>query len=171
MPQKVNASDLNEGFLPLPTGPVHQLNDHDITWYITDTLTLNIEIGEWRLSESKVMEALEAANAAIGKKVGSSPLDEPFIQKTGGRINTMLFEIRSESTDQSLTWAQVGEVLGANGLPSYFRAYDIWRSTFFDVVDSERGKIGHGALRKWYMVESPRQGNLTMSASGDIIPA
>ena len=44
------------------------------------------------------------------------------------------------------------EVLGNNGLPRFLEEDQEWHSVYFEVVDSVRGKIGHGAVRKWYML-------------------
>ena len=144
---------------------VHALNFSTIVWEITDDLSLTIKIGDWRLSQDKVFDTLSAADSAVGKKPAAGALEEKFTQKTGSRINAMLFEIGPGYEDRRLTWGEVGEILGARGLPAYFRQEKIWRDTHFEVFDFVRGKLGEGAVRKWYHFQV--DGNATL-ASDDL---
>ena len=148
----------------LPTGPVSpsrngSSNDGDrtVTWDINQTLCLVIKIGDWELAPEKVLATLDAAQTAVGKKQAGALLEEKFIQKTGSRINTMIFEMEPAQDDFTiLTWGDVAEVLGdENGLPRFFKATLEWHRIYFGFYDTERGGIvGKGSLRKWYMLES-----------------
>ena len=64
----------------------------------------------------------------------------------------MLFVIRPGYIFKRLTWADVAQVVGANGLPKFFREEDDWCSIYFKVEDSERGELGNGALTKWWQL-------------------
>ncbi|KAL8727564.1 MAG: hypothetical protein Q9166_005970 [cf. Caloplaca sp. 2 TL-2023] len=130
-----------------------------VTWSITDNLSLTINVGPWQLSPERILEALAAADTAIGKKPAARLLDGKFVQKTGSRINTLLFEIGPGFIDpKRLTWADVAQVLGENGLPKFFREEGYWVSTYFDVEDTRKGKLGEGVVRKWYQLELPGEG-------------
>ena len=145
--QRVNISDSN---LRLST----QVGYWTVTWSISNTLSLTINVGAWVLSPEKILHTLEAAQTAVGKKQAAALLDGKFTQETGSRINTMIFEITPGWEYRRLTWADVREVLGENGLPKFFSEKQEWHSAYFDVIDSIRGKLGYGAVRKWYMLDS-----------------
>ena len=124
------------------------------TWKINNELTLDLRIGAWELAPEKIIATLEAAKHAIGKKPAAALLQKKFTQETGSRINTMIFEITPGYIDKLLTWGDVGEVLGDDGLLRFFQEKEEWHSVYFDVVHSTRGKLGYGAVRKWYMLGS-----------------
>ena len=148
----------------LPTGlvsPSRNGSSNDdfrtVTWDINLTLCMVIDIRDWNLAPEKVLATLDAAQMAIGKKQAGVILDEKFTQKTGTRINTMIFEIEPDLKDHKvLTWGDVAQVLGdEDGLPRFFKSTLEWHSINFGFYDSERGGIvGKGAVRKWYMLES-----------------
>lgn len=103
----------------------------------------------------KIIGTLAAAQNAAGKKPATTLLDKKFRIETGSRINTMIFEIGPDDWDyKRLTWADVAEVLGDDGLPKFFNQRQLWHCVYFDVMHSTRGKLGEGAVRKWYMLES-----------------
>jgi len=143
-----------------------------VTWPITDTLSLKANIGPWQLSPDRILETLKTAATTVGKKRAEPLLEKKFTQEQGSRINTMLFEIGPAYEVKQLTWADVGEVLDEEkGLPKFFEEYGVWTSTYFDVIDSVRGKLGEGAVRKWYQLEPPIIGNGTVVGGGDIVAA
>ncbi len=126
------------------------------TWDISSTLSLNINIGQWRLSPEKVLGTLEAAENAVGKKVAAALLEGNFTQKTGSRLNTMIFEIGPVPEDEGgrLSWKDVADMLEEErGLPRFFRETKEWHNLFFELVHSERGLLGLGEIRKWYMLD------------------
>ena len=59
-----------------------------VTWSISDTLSLTINVGAWVLSPEKILHTLEAAQTAVGKKQAAVLLDGKFSKETGSRINT-----------------------------------------------------------------------------------
>lgn len=123
-----------------------------VKWIISDTLHLQMNVGAWVLGPEKIVQTLVTAQERIGKKVATALLERKFKSETGSRMNTMIFEISPGWTDpKKLTWGDVGEVLGENGLPRFFEERQEWHSVYFDVHDSVRGMIGEGAVRKWYM--------------------
>lgn len=131
-------------------------------WNISPDLALDIDIGQWRLSPEKVLSTLEAAENAGGKKAATALLEEKFTQRTGSRLNTMVFGIGPDPKDErKLTWGDVGEVLGEErGLPRFFRETMVWRNVDFKVVHRERGLLGEGWIRKWYMLDYERNGTV-----------
>ena len=130
-----------------------------IDWPVSDTLSLRIEIGEWRLSPARIVQILDEVERTIGKKVPSVRLTEKFVVSTGRYLNTMVFEMMPESLDEGLQWGDVTEIVGSHGLPLYFQNTEHWRSTFFTILrmDGNRHvKIGKGAVRKkWYQLGLP----------------
>lgn len=163
---RVNTSDPNIGFGSSSTNLSTEVSYWTMTWSISNTLSLTINVGAWVLSPEKILHTLEAAHIAVGKKQAAALLDGKFTQETGTRINTMIFEISPGWDYRRLTWADVGEVLGENGLPKFFQEKQEWHSAYFDVIDSIRGKLGNGAVRKWYMLESVGDANSTGLGSG-----
>ena len=135
-------------------------------WDISPTLSLDIDIGEWRLSPEKILGTLEAAENAVGKKPAAALLEEKFTQRTGSRLNRMVFEIGPDVEDEKrLTWGDVAEVLGEErGLPRFFRETKKWYNVDFGIVHSERGFLGVGWIRKWYMLDDER--NMTGLETG-----
>ena len=152
--QRVNTSDSNIVSGSSSTNLSTEVGYWTVTWSISEALSLKINVGAWVLSPEMILQTLEAAQIAAGKKEAAALLDGKFTQKTGSRINTMIFEISPGWDYRRLTWADVGEVLGENGLPKFFREEQEWHSAYFDVLHSVRGKLGYGAVRKWYMLDS-----------------
>ena len=152
--QRVNTSDSNTGSASSSTNLSTDVGYWTVTWSISATLSLTINVGAWVLAPEKILHTLEAAQNAVGKKPAAALLDGKFTQETGSRINTMIFEISPGWDYRRLTWADVGEVLGENGLPKFFNEKQEWHSAYFDVIHSVRGKLGYGAVRKWYMLDS-----------------
>ena len=157
VPKPVNISFSGTGCNSSFTNLTTEVDYWTTTWTITPTLSLIINVGAWELSPEKILQTLDAAQTTIGKKTASTLLDGKFTQETGSRINTMVFEIRPPIGPswevKHLTWADVGEVVGEKGLMGFFKQTNEWHSVYFDVVDSRRGKLGNGAVRKWYMLE------------------
>lgn len=151
--QRVNISNSNTEVGPLPTGLSIGLRYWTVTWPISATLSLTINIGAWVLVPEKILHTLEVAKIAAGKKPAVALLERGFTVKTGSRFNKMIFEISPGYIYKHLTWADVGEVLGENGLPKFFEVKQEWHSAYFDVIDSRRGMLGYGAIRKWYMLD------------------
>lgn len=151
---RVNTSDPNKASGLLSTNLSTEVGYWTVTWSISNTLSLTINVGAWVLSSEKILQTLEAAQIAVGKKQGAALLDRKFTQETGSRINTMIFEISPGWDYRRLTWGDVGEVLGENGLPKFFQEEQEWHSAYFDVIHTVRGKLGNGAVRKWYMLDS-----------------
>ena len=130
----------------------NRLGSRTFIWEITDVLSLTINPGHYHLPSEKVLATLSAASVAVGKKPAAALLEQKFTQKTGSIINRMIFEIEPDPGDMKLTWADVGEVLGENGLSTFFRQEQYWYNTDFEVVDDVRGRLGEGALRRWYQL-------------------
>lgn len=166
-----NHSNVTTNLSLSPAVDPTQLQFETVTWPITDTLSLTANIGPWRLSPERILETLAAANKTVEKKPGSLLLDRKFRQETGSRINTLYFEIGPGFVAKRLTWADVAEVLSAKGLPKFFEDYGYWTSTYFDVMDSVRGELGRGAVRKWYQLEPPNVGDGTVAEGGDVLVA
>ncbi|KAI4123796.1 MAG: hypothetical protein LQ338_005100 [Usnochroma carphineum] len=142
------------------TNTANGLGYTTVIWRIADTsLSLKANIGPWQLSPARILATLGAANSAVGKKVASQLLEKKFTQQEGSRINTMIFEISPGYGDKVLTWGHVAIVLSDNGLPKFFREYNVWTSTYFEVVDERRGVLGDGAVRKWYQIVPPHHEN------------
>ena len=155
--QGLNASLLPTGLVSPSRNGSSNEDYRTVTWDINLTLCLVIQILDWNLAPEKILATLDAAQVAIGKKQAGVLLDEKFTQKTGSRINTMIFEIEPDLHDhKTLTWGDVGQVLGdEDGLPRFFKSTLEWHSINFGFYDSEReGIVGKGAVRKWYMLES-----------------
>lgn len=142
----------------LTTNPP-QLKFTTVTWPITPTLSLIANIGPWRLNPTNILATLSAANKTVEKKPAGLLLDRKFRQETGSRINTLYFEIGPAFEVKRLTWGDVAEVLSEKGLPKFFEEYGYWTSTYFEVMDGVRGKLGEGAVRKWYQLEPADDGD------------
>ena len=132
---------------------------HFIDWSVSDTLSLRIEVGEWRLSAARIVQILDEVQRTVDKKVSSVRLIEKFVVSTGRYLNTMVFEITPDLIDEGLEWADVTEIVGSHGLPIYFQNTEQWRSTFFTILRTHGNsyvEIGKGAVRKkWYQLELP----------------
>ena len=66
----------------------------------------------------------------------------------------MVFEITPALIDDGIKWADVTEIVGPHGLPSFFQNTEEWRSTYFEIFRKDGNRyvdIGNGAIRKkWY---------------------
>ena len=156
IPQRLNTSLLHTGLVSPSTNRSTNIGERTVTWDINQTLSLVIDIGNWKLDPEKIVATLHAAQETIGKKQGGALLHGKFRQETGTRINTMVFEMGPALDLKLLTWADVGQVLGdEDGLPRFFKASQEWHDIYFDFCDTERGGlVGEGSVRKWYMLES-----------------
>lgn len=170
-PLNANLSDITTNPSSSSANESTQLQFETVTWPITSTLSLTANIGPWVLNPQRILETLTAANRTVEKKPASLVLDKRFRQETGSRINTLYFEIGPAFEVKRLTWGDVAEVLGEKGLPGFFEHYGYWTSTYFEVMDSVRGKLGEGAVRKWYQLEPPSGGNGTVVGGGDFVVA
>ena len=132
-----------------------------MTWQISETLSLALVICNWEPDPNTIQAVLRAAEMAVGKKPAAERLDRKFTQKSNNRYNTLLFEISSDYTDKRLTWGDVGEVLGENGLLTFYVTPQLWHTVYFDVVHTTRGELGHGAVRRWWQLEPPNGANGT----------
>lgn len=152
----LNVSLSSASHTSTPTNRTAKVDYWTTAWTISATLSLTINVGNWELAPEKILQTLDAAQITVGKKQASALLEQKFTLETGSRINSMVFEIGPpigppwESTH--LTWADVGEVVGEEGLVGFFKQTGNWHSVYFDVVDSRRGELGNGAVRKWYML-------------------
>ena len=154
--ERVNVSFPDIGHGSSLTNLSAEVNYWTVTWTISDTLYLTINVGAWELAPEKILQTLEAAEISVGKQQASALLDGKFTQETGSRINSMIFEISPPRHNTRLTWADVGDILGENGLIKFFKEKQEWHSVYFDVIDKRRGELGQGAVRKWYMLEPSR---------------
>ena len=133
-----------------------------MTWEISATLSLALVICNWEPDPNTIQAVLTAAEAAIGKKSATELLNQKFTQKSNNRYNTLLFEISPEYTNERLTWGDVGEVLGENGLLKFYVTTQLWHTVYFGVVHTQRGELGRGAVRRWWQLEPPKVANGTM---------
>ena len=129
------------------------------TWTISDTLSLALTICNWEPDPKKIQAVLEAAAQAVGKKPATTLLEKKFTQKSNNKYNTLLFEITPGYVDKRLTWGDVGEVLGDNGLTTFFETTQQWHTVYFDVMHVTKGQLGNGAVRRWWQLEPPSSGN------------
>ena len=142
---------INSSALHLANHLTDDLKYFTLHWPLTTTLSLKLNIGPWQLPPARILACLAAANRTVEKKVGTQVLERRFTQREGSRINTLLFEIGPEiGEDRRLTWADVAVVLGEGGLVKFFLGERYWTSTYFDVMHVRWGKVGEGAVRKWY---------------------
>lgn len=147
---------LNDSILSgLNSSSVSDLTIDHMTWRISDTLSLAVTICNWELDPATILKVLAAANTAIGKKPAAGLLDRTFTQKSDNRFNTLLFEITPDKFYKRLTWEDVGEVLGENGLPKFYDVTEQWNTIYFEVLHTTRDELGHGAVRRWWQIEPP----------------
>ena len=128
----------------------------DLKWEITDDLYLALTVCDWEPDPATIRAVLAAADTTVGKKPSAGLLEKKFIQKSNNRYNTLLFVIYTDHWNRRLTWGDVAQILGPNGLPKFYDLTQQWNSVYFDVVDVLRdGEIGHGALRRWWQLGPP----------------
>lgn len=147
--QPLNHSVLGGG----NSSSVNGLTDEYLTWPISDTLQLAVTICNWAPDPATIMKVLTAAHTAIGKKPAAGLLDGTFTQKSDNRFNTLLFEISPGDTYKRLTWGDVGEVLGENGLPKFYDITQEWHTIYFTVLHKTRDELGTGAVRRWWQLD------------------
>ena len=135
-----------------------QISIDHTTWTISDSLSLVITICNWEPSPVTIVAVLAAALEVVGKKPATGLLDRKFTQRSQNKYNTLYFEISPDYDHKRLMWADVGEVLGSNGLPKFFETTHMWHTVYFDVKHSTRGIIGEGAIRRWWQLEPPNVG-------------
>lgn len=126
--------------------------DHG-TWSISDTLSLKVTICNWEPDPVTILAVLAAAESTVGKKPATNLLSQRFVQKSKNKYNTLLFEIAPHYVHKILTWSDVGEVLGKNGLLKFFEETGQWHTVYFDMIHTERGELGNGAVRRWWQLE------------------
>ena len=146
------------------------LNFTVIEWEITSTLSLKLRVSPREISQERVMRILELADTAAGKKPGLGLLEKRFKVQEGSGLDKMIFEIAPYyNAPRLLTWAEVAEILGEKGLPTFFRVYEVSTTTYFEVIDGAKGKLGDGAVRMWYHIQEPYMGKNNGSAHGGIL--
>ena len=123
------------------------------TWPISDTLFLTINMCHWKLDAETVQAVLDAAAVAVGKRSATGVLDKTFTQKSNKKYETLNFSVSPDHFNPGLTWADVGEVLGDNGLPRFYDETRWWRALYFEVMHTTRGELGQGAVRRWWQLE------------------
>ncbi|KAL8667325.1 MAG: hypothetical protein Q9202_000899 [Teloschistes flavicans] len=145
----IKDTNLN-GIPSLATNHSAQVSINHGKWYISDTLSLDVTICNWEPDPATILAVLAAAELAIGKKPAGGLLQEKFTQKSNNKFNTLLFEITPGFIEKLLTWGDVGEVLGEHGLRDFFETTHNWHTIYFDVTHATRGKLGYGAVRRWW---------------------
>lgn len=150
------AKPLNDSVLSeLNSSSVNDLTIDHMTWRISDTLSLAVTICNWGPDPATILKVLAAADTAVGKKLAAGLLDRKFTQKSDNKFNTLLFEITPGHIYRHLTWGDVGEVLGENGLPKFYHVTEQWHTIYFAVLHTTRGELGNGAVRRWWQLEPP----------------
>ncbi|KAL8785613.1 MAG: hypothetical protein Q9213_003267 [Squamulea squamosa] len=141
-------------FSPQKNHSAHMLGIDRMSWRISDSITLNVVICNWTPDPATMLSVLAAAAQTVGKKPADAILTQKFVQKSNNRYNTLLFEVSPGFIrPYQLTWGDVGEVLGENGLRRFFEVERYWHTVYFDIVHSVRGIVGEGALRRWWQLE------------------
>ena len=131
------------------------------TWKISDTLSLDITVCNWAPDPDTILVVLAAADTTVGKKPSATLLEKKFMQKSNNKYNTLYFEIRPGYTEKRLTWGDVAEVLGENGLVKFYTTTQYWHTIYFDVMHTTRGELGSGAVRRWWHLTPPTYDNST----------
>ena len=128
------------------------------TWKISDTLSLAVTICNWEPSPDTIIAVLAEAATVVGKKPATGLLDRKFTQRSHNKYNTLYFEISPGYTYRHLTWGDVGELLGENGLIKFFETTRQWHTVYFDVLHTTRGELWQGAVRRgWQLQPSGRK--------------
>ena len=133
-----------------PANNSSELTWYETTWRISDTLSLELTVSDWRPDPQTIFDVLTAAQAVVGKKVALSLVDGKFVQKSANKYNTLLFEIEPDRVYTGLTWGDVAKVVGEDGLPKFFQITQLWHSIDFALMDTMRLEIGHGTIRRWW---------------------
>ena len=130
-------------------------------WPISEALSLELNICNWKLDAETVQAVLAAAAVTVGKKSAAVVLDRKFIQKSNNKYNTLNFEISPDHFHPGLTWADLAEILGDDGLPKFYDETRWWRTLYFEVMHTTKGEIAQGAVRRWWQLEPPKDINGT----------
>ena len=130
-------------------------------WQISDTLSLALNICSWKLDAELVQAVLAAAAVTVGKRSAVGILEKTFIQKSKNKYNTLNFEISPDHFNPGLTWADIAEILGDNGLPKFYDETRWWRMLHFEVIHTTKGELGHGAVRRWWQLERSKGNSST----------
>ena len=121
------------------------------TWRISNTLFLAMTICSWTPDPATIVDVLEAAATIAGKKPATALLEEKFVQTSKNKYNKLYFEIGPGETEGSyLTWGEVAQVVGVNGLRKYYETTGHWNTIYFDVMHTKEGMLGEGAVRRWW---------------------
>ena len=152
-PQRPSNGSILGALCSSSIGHSAKVRTDDMTWHISDTLSLVLTICNWEPGPKTIRAVLAAADTAIGKKAAAGLLDQKFTQKSDNKYNTLLFEITPGHIYKRLTWGDVGEVLGENGLPKFYETTSLWHTIYFDVMHTTRGELGQGAVRRWWQLE------------------
>lgn len=157
LPQSFNNSLLG-GLSSLSTNPLRDVGIDHMTWIISDTISLEVTICNWQPDPKTILAVLAAADTVVGKKLAKGAVSEKFTLKSANKYNTLLFEIQPHNFDKVLTWGDVAEVLGPNGLPKFYEETMLWNTVYFDVMHKERVSLGNGAVRRWWQLAPPTVG-------------
>jgi len=157
LPQPFNSSLLG-GHGSFSTNPLREVGIDHMTWTISDTLSLAVTICNWQPDPVTILAVLAAADTMVGKKPATGLLSQKFTLKSDNKYNTLLFEISPDYVDKRLTWSDVREVLGDNGLLKFYETTGQWHTVYFDVVHSTRGMLGQGAVRRWWQLAPQMMG-------------
>ncbi len=149
LPNPLNVKNVG-GLCPTSTNDPTGLGIEKTSWTISDSLTLAITICNWQPDPATILAVLAAAENAVGKKPLEGLLEKKYTVKSNNKYNTLYFEISPGWTGKKLTWGDVGDVLGENGLPKFFKETRWWHTIYFDVVHKTRGELGDGAVRRWW---------------------
>lgn len=149
----------------LPAKYTHRGSINRAGWRINDDLRLELTICGWEPDPVTIHAVLVKALDTVGKKPAAGLLDRKFTQRSNNRYNTLLFEISPRFTNYQLTWGDVGEAVGENGLLDFYETTQQWNTVYFTLVDATRGRLGQGAVRRWWQLEAPRSMNETVSQS------
>ena len=122
-------------------------------WSISDTLSLALVICNWSPDPDTIKAVLAAAATTVGKKPAAGLLDGTFTQRSKDKYNTLYFEITPDHFNKGLTWEDVAEVVGENGLPKFYEKTREWHTVYFDVVHYTRGELGQGTVRRWWQIQ------------------
>ncbi len=151
LPQPFNNS-LLAGHGSSSSNPWRDVGIDHMTWTISDTLSLAVTICNWQPDPATILAVLAAADSTVGKKPATGLLAQKFTLKSDNKYNTLLFEIGPGYVEKRLTWSDVEEVLGENGLSKFYETTGQWHTVYFDVVHTTRGFLGQGAVRRWWQL-------------------
>ena len=151
----------NLGAFRLSSNYSAELGWEKTTWKISDTMSLDIVVCNWEPDPDTILVVLAAAETTVGKKPGATRLDKKFTQRSNNKYNTLYFEIRPDYGVPRLTWGDVAEVLGEDGLVKFYTTTNYWHTIYFNVKHTTRGELGSGAVRRWWQLTPPNNANST----------